>query len=142
MRAQMTVSKDKITITDPRPGKSPQTFERKDLEGAVAAQEAIDKEIEATSGPRIEIISRDGKPANGVPTVQARTDYTVYKNKKGEAVTEADMCAMTGYVLVSRDGSGHVRSEYAGGTDISKQQVLTLDGINRLKALFGATAGQ
>ena len=141
--ATFTFSKDKITLTDPRPGHAIQTFERKDLELADAARAAIDAEIVAAATPRtgIELLSKDGELINGIATKAASNAavFTTKAKKAGETdkiTTERDLCDVTGYVLVSRDHGGKVRAEWGNPPDFGRYTPITAAGLDALRGLF------
>lgn len=100
------------------------------------AEQAIN--AAANAAGRLEIISRDGKPIHGIPTVSA-SNRLVYKDKAGKITTEEQLCETTGYVLVSRDGSGAVMAGFGNPSDFGKFVKLTPDGIQKLRALLTAT---
>lgn len=136
----------KWKVIDPREGKG--VTVAKSAEEAIALMEAANAEItaaaEASSGFRIEIISRDGLPVNGITTTKA-TDAVVYVQKPSKtnklteprSVTEVDLCEMTGYVIVSRDRGGKIRSEWSG-YDFPKDVKVTPGGLASLARLFRA----
>lgn len=122
---------------------SPEVFKTADeaMERMNQINEGLDASA-AKSGPKIELLSLDGKPFDGIPTVQA-TDAVVFTQKanplKGRPTaidkTEKDLCALTGYVLVSRNGSGKVSSAWAG-PDFANYEEITPAGIVALRTLL------
>lgn len=102
-------------------------------EGQAAAAEEARK-------PKLQILSRDGKPVHGIPTLQA-TDRAAYvagpKAKNPGAVTsELDLVKLTGYVLVQRNGDGSVGSGYGDPADFARFRKVTPEGIQALRDLL------
>ena len=141
--ALLTFKNNKVTITDPREGHSPESFEAKDIEKASERLNAINAEIVAAATPRtgIELLSRDGQPINGVAT-KAASDAAVFITKAKKAgetdkiTTERDLCDVTGYVLVSRDHGGKVRAEWGNPPDFGRYTPITTAGIDALRGMF------
>lgn len=97
----------------------------------------------ASSGPRIEILSLDGTPCEGFATVKA-TDKVVYrqkadpkKNRHADTdVTERDLCAASGYVLVSRNGAGTVQASWGNPPDFGRYSPISPAGLAALRRLI------
>lgn len=129
------------------------TFDPKEALKAIEAKDALDRAAIAAADQaraaetRIELLSKDGQPVNGIPTVKAG-DRVVYKTSKakggkpaGSPVTELDLCEIAGYVLVRRNGAGNVLSEFVPGPDLNRYVPLSPTGIAALSAIFSAAKG-
>lgn len=114
-----------------------EVFKTEDAEIAMAKLNELNAlaESAASAGaPKIQILSLDGKPFEGIATVQA-TDAEVFKSKDGKVKTEKDLADATGYVLVSRDSKGKVGSAFVG-PDFARYTPMTANGLSALRALF------
>ena len=148
--ATLRMDSGKFVVIDPREGKGVVgTFAQKDASEAFALQEKINSEIlaevESASGGkgtgRIEILSTDGKPVLGVPTVRA-TDAIVVTSKKGVTTTEMDLAKITGYVIVSRDRLGAVSKAYtnAEAVDFGRAIPVSRQALETLRGWFTQSA--
>ena len=141
--------KGNYRITDPRPGHAVESFAAKDVDKAITRWNEVNAEIGAefeAAQPKsevIEILSKDGGLVCGIQTRKAN-DTVVFVQKPTarnkltaeKSVTELGLCEVTGFVLVSRDHGGKVRSEYAGGKDVPRPVPMTPAGIAALQAIM------
>ena len=109
---------------------------------ALDEAQALDAARMATKG--IELLSLAGKPVLGVATSEA-SDAVVFestdkKTGKVKTTTERDLCAITGYVIVSRDHSGKVRAGWGNPPDFGRYSPVTVQGIEALIKLFSGAA--
>lgn len=147
MKAQIVQDGNKFKVMDPREGKGlVGTWEAKNVLEAFEAARTIDAEIAAellaAQGGRIELLSLDGQPVNGIPTVKA-SDRRVYttkanpeKGKVARDVSEHEICKISGYVLCRRNGSGNVMSEFVPGPDFNRYTPISAAGIAQLVGIF------
>lgn len=133
----------KFVVIDPRSGKGPAgTFGKDQAQEAFDLQAKINEQIMAeelaAAAPKvgkIEILSADGGVVDGIATVKA-TDSEVFKGKDGKAKTEKDLCAIAGYVLVSRDGSGKVRAEWGNPPDFGRYVPVSRAALTQLRHML------
>ena len=119
------------------------------LSAEVAAEKAaIEAKAAAlaarANGGNIELLSMDGGHVQGVKTIKA-TDAVVFestdkKSGKVKTTTERDLCAVTGYVLISRDHGGKVRAGWGNPPDFGRYSPVSAAGIEALRTLFSGEA--
>ena len=150
INASTLISQDgnKFKVTDPREGgKIAGTYEAKAVLEAMALAEKITGEINlaalALQGGRIELLSVDGAPVNGIATSKADPARKVYstkanpeKGKLARDVFEPELCKIAGYVLCRRNGSGNVMSEFVPGPDFNRYTPISANGIAQLAGLL------
>ena len=153
--ATLRMDNGKFVVVDPREGRGiVGTWAAKDAKDATDAYEQINAELmaehiaatvaaetTAKGTGRIEILSTDGKPVLGVPTVRA-TDAIVVTSKKGVTTTEMDLAKITGYVIVSRDRLGAVSKAYtnAEAVDFGRAIPVSRQALETLRGWFTQSA--